>query len=306
MRSHSMSREHWIALTSVPGVGGKTVTRLLRHFGSTAAILAATPAELAAVPRLSDTQAQAIARLSLSHIEERIAGYEAQGIQVVTWEEPAYPGNLLLTSDAPPVLYLRGALQPTDSRAVAIVGTRQPHPDRAALARQLASELARRGWAIVSGLALGIDAAAHQGALSGGGRTLAVLGSGVDSIYPRRHAKLAAQIVEQGAVLAEVAPGTEITRQNLIARNRLTSGLAKAVIVVQSSADSGTANTARRAREQDRSVFVVIGDGDEQLLAEGNIGLASDAIDVDTLSARLETLEIHRPPDDDPIQPRLV
>jgi len=301
-----MSKIHWVALTSIPGVGGKTVTRLLQHFGSTSAILAASPAELDAVPRLSDTQAQAIARLSLPRVEERIARYEAQGIQVITWEEPAYPGNLLLAADGPPVLYLRGALHPTDNQSVSIVGTRQPHPDKAALAQYLASELARRGWTIVSGLALGIDAAAHQGALSAGGWTLAVLGSGVNNVYPQRHTRLADQIMEQGAVLAEVLPETGITRQNLIARNRLTSGLSKAVIVIQSSADSGTANTARRAREQGRTVFVITGDGDEHLLTEGDIPLAPDSINVDELSARLDALEIRRPPDDAPIQPRLV
>ena len=300
-----MSKAHWVALASVPGVGGKTVTRLLAHFGSVWAIFAASEAELAAVPRLGAEQARAIASLSLEQIEKRMARYEAADIRLITWEEADYPANLLLINDAPPLLTVRGDLLPSDNRAVAIVGTRQPHPESADLARQLAADLAQRGWTVVSGLALGIDAAAHQGALKGGGRTLAVLGSGVDTVYPERHTELAASISESGAVLAEVMPETRVSRQTLLARNRLTSGLSRAVIVVQSNTDSGSAHTARRAMEQGRQVLAITGGEDGHLLATGAAPLDPDNLDIDELSERLDAVQLQAQPGD-PTQPRLL
>lgn len=299
-----MTKAQWAALASVPGVGGKTVTRLLAYFGSVSAIFAASAEELAAVPRLATEQAQAIANLSLEPFEARIADYEAAGIRLITWEEPDYPANLLLINDAPPLLMVRGDLRLADNRAVAIVGTREPHPTSADLAYELAAEFARYGWTVVSGLALGIDAAAHRGALSEGGRTLAVLGSGVDTIYPKNHTKLAKAIGEQGAVLSEVLPEARVSRQTLLARNRLTSGLSRAVIVVQSNSDSGSAHTARRALEQGRLVLAITNGEDEHLLAAGAEALDPARIDVGTLCDRLAAIELHPQPGE-PTQPRL-
>jgi DNA processing protein len=299
-----MTKAHWVALASVPGVGGKTVTRLLAHFGSVSAIFAASTEELAAVPRLATEQAQTIASLSLEPFEARIADYEAAGIRLITWEESAYPANLLLINDAPPLLLVRGDLLPADNRAVAIVGTREPRPVSADLAYELAAEFARCGWTVVSGLALGIDAAAHRGTLSEGGRTLAVLGSGVDTIYPRNHTKLAKAISEQGAVLSEVLPEARVSRQTLLARNRLTSGLSRAVIVVQSSADSGSAHTARRALEQGRLVLAITNGQDDHLLAAGAEALDPTHIDVGSLCDRLDSSELNPQPGE-PTQPRL-
>jgi DNA processing protein len=223
--------------------------------------------------------------------------FAERGIQVITWEDADYPPNLLRCDDAPPALFVRGALHSADTRAVAIVGTRTPRPEGARLARQLAFELAQRGWTVVSGLALGIDAAAHQGALDAVGRTLAVLGCGVLRMYPPANLSLAESILKHGAVLSEFHPETGVNAQNLIARNRITSGLSRAVIVVQSGEDSGSMSTARRAWQQRRAVFAVTGgdQGCETLLANGAEPLNPAVLDWDLLSARLEQVEVPSP-----------
>jgi DNA processing protein len=220
------------------------------------------------------------------------------GIRVITWEDATlYPQNLLLCDDAPPVLFTRGNPQPSDSRAVAIIGTRTPRPESAELAQTLAYELASRGWTIVSGLALGIDAAAHHGALAANGRTLAVLGSGLMRVYPPANHDLAHRIAADGVLLSELHPDEKVSPQHLIARNRITSGLSRAVIVVQSGEDSGSMSTARRARQQGRTVFAVLGGdaGCEALLADGAHALEPAALDFDALHVHLTGLSLTAP-----------
>ena len=284
-----MSTAHWVALATTARVGGKTITRLLAHFGSLEAILSATPEELIRVPRVGPRTAAAIASIDLGATEAEIARLAEQDVRILTWEDAAYPPNLLRCDDAPPVLFLRGELAPAHSQAVAIVGTRQPEERAASLAYRMGYELARRGWTIVSGLAIGVDTAAHRGALAAGGRTLAVLGSGVLNVYPRRNRSLAGAIMGSGVVLAEVHPEAAVSPQNLIARNRITSGLSRAVIVVEAAEDSGSLSTARRARQQGRKVFTVTGGdaGCEELLAAGAEALDPETIDWDALAERL-------------------
>ncbi len=288
-----MSVLHWAALARTGLVGGRTMTRLLERFGSAEAAIATSPMELEQVPGIGPATAAAIASLDMRVVEADCARFRDQGITIVTWQDREhYPGNLLLCDDAPPVLFVRGSLQRSDNRSVAIVGTRAPHPVSARLAYHLAGELASRGWCIVSGLALGIDGEAHRGALAAGGRTLAVLGSGVLWMYPPAHAKLAAEIMRQGAVLSELYPDIRVSPQNLIARNRITSGLSRAVIVVQSGEDSGSMSTARRARQQGRLVMAVVGgdQGCQSLLDEGAEALPPEGIDWDALAARLDAI----------------
>lgn len=264
-----MGRAYWAALAAWAGVGGKTMTALLRHFGSLEAVLAAPAQELMRVHGVGPQTAAAIRRLDIAAVEDELARLADQGIAVLTWEDAGYPTNLLRCADAPPVLFVRGALDPQDGRAVAIIGTRTPAPESTRLAEHIAAMLAERGWTVVSGLALGIDAAAHRGALQAGGRTLAVLGSGVAAVYPPAHARLAEIIAQQGALLSEVHPLASVSRQSLIARNRITSGLSRAVIVVQSGGvDSGSMSTVRRALEQGRAVWA-IGGGNADLLEAG-------------------------------------
>jgi DNA processing protein len=205
-----------------------------------------------------------------------------------------YPANLLKCEGAPPVLFVRGSFDQRDSLAVAIVGTREPQPESAELAYALGCELAARGWAVISGLALGIDAAAHRGALTSGGRTIAVLGSGLRRVYPPVHEELAIQIAAHGAVISELPPDEQVSAQTLIARNRITSGLSRAVIVVQSGEDSGSMSTARKARIQNRGVFAVLGGdtGCDALIASGAAPLNPDKINYDELSERLEGIQI--------------
>jgi DNA processing protein len=300
-------RAAWLGLALAGGVGGRTVTRLLRHFGSLEAALAAPRDALLAVPGVGPQTARAIAAVDLPAAEAALASLVADGVHVLAWPDPAYPSNLLYTADAPPVLFVRGTLAVVDSRAVAIVGTRSPTPRSAELAHTLGCGLARLGWTVVSGLALGIDAAAHRGALSAGGRTLAVLGSGVLSVYPKRHADLAAEVAAQGALLCEVHPRAHVSRPSLIARNRITSGLSRAVIVVQSSTDGGSLNTARWARGQGRAVFSIVGGGEggDALIEAGAYPLDPDHLDFDALSAQLDAAPL---PDQrtSPDQPRLL
>jgi DNA processing protein len=283
-------RAAWVALALVGGVGGRTVTRLLRRFGSLEAALAAPQDALLAVPGVGPHTARAIAAADLPAAADALAALAADGVRALTWGDAAYPANLLYTLDAPPVLFVRGALAAADSRAVAVVGTRSPTARSAELAHTLACGLARLGWTVVSGLALGIDAAAHRGALSAGGRTLAALGSGVLSVYPARHADLAAEVAAQGALLCEVHPHARVSRPALIARNRITSGLSRAVIVVQSSEDSGSLNTAHWARKQGRAVFAIVGGGQggDALIEAGATPLDPDRLDLDALSAQLD------------------
>ncbi len=294
-----MSKLHWAALTTAARLGGRTVTRLLRHFGSLEAVFSASEEELRHIAGIGPAAAQAIRSIDLAAFEAQIAAAMREGIQLVTWEDARYPPLLLRSPDAPPVLYVRGTLYPADSHAVAVVGTRSPGPASAHLAHQIACELAARGWTIVSGLAIGIDTAAHQGALHAGGRTLAVLGSGLRAIYPQRNIPLAEAVAESGALVAEVYPDAPITPQTLVARNRITSGLSRAVIVVQSERDSGSVVTARRAWQQGRRVYAVLGSegsGLDDLVEQGAVPLEPGQIDWDALSEEIDGLEIS-PPD---------
>jgi DNA processing protein len=289
-----MSKVHWVALAMTGRIGGKTMTRLLSHFGSLEAAIEATPEELKRVPYVGEATARAISLIDLPRVKALCAELTRQGIEAITVEDMRYPANLLKCEGAPPVLFVRGSFDQRDSLAVAIVGTREPQPESAELAYALGCELAARGWAVISGLALGIDAAAHRGALTSGGRTIAVLGSGLRRVYPPVHEELAIQIAAHGAVISELPPDEQVSAQTLIARNRITSGLSRAVIVVQSGEDSGSMSTARKARIQNRGVFAVLGGdtGCDALIASGAAPLNPDKINYDELSERLEGIQI--------------
>lgn len=180
------------------------------------------------------------------------------GIRVVTWNEPHYPGSLLTLTDCPPALWFRGTLDALAAPAVAIVGSRAASPTALETARRLGADLASRGVTVISGLARGVDSAAHRGALSAG-RTVAVLGSGLDIIYPREHASLAAQIAETGLIVSEYPPSTPPLDFHFPQRNRLISGLSRAVVIVEAAEKSGSLITAACALEQGRDVMAVPG-----------------------------------------------
>jgi DNA processing protein len=181
------------------------------------------------------------------------------GLTVLVWGDPEYPPRLHAIASAPPVLYLRGRLEPEDEAAVAVVGSRRATAYGADMARELARELGRRGLTIVSGLARGIDAAAHRGAIEVGARTVAVLGNGLDQVYPAEHRGLADGVAEAGAVISEFPLGTAPLRPHFPRRNRIISGLSLGVVVVEAGVESGALITAHHALDQGREVFAVPG-----------------------------------------------
>ena len=288
----SSSLVGWVALCLVPRIGGRTLAALLKTFGSPRAIFEASEAELLSVKRIGTRTVAAIQSIDLEAVEAQIRIWHAQQVTLLTWQDTAYPAPFLDLYSRPPLLFARGALRQDWSRVVAIVGTREPTNTYELLAESLARELAARGWLVVSGLARGIDTAAHRGALMTG-RTVAVLGGGVDAVYPTRNRSLAEAIIREGAIYAEVPPGTVPSVGTLMARNRLISGLSKALIVVQAGIESGSMEAARRARQQGRHVFTfddAAFEGNQALLQMEGIPLAPDFSDWDGLADLLDNL----------------
>lgn len=281
-----MSKVHWLALSTLQGVGSVTVRKLIERFGSVEAIFDAPDADLLCVPRITAEVVARLRAISLNDLEVELTSLVDEGLQVITWDDAIYPVNLKQVQNAPPLLFMRGELQERDAQAVAIVGTRQPTSQADRLAEMLARELAARGLTIVSGLAVGIDTAAHRGALQAkNGRTLAVLGSGLRAIHPHQNISLAEEIVQHGALFSELAPNTRVRGANLMARDRIISGLSLAVIVVEAKEKSGSLDTANKARHQERLLFAVPGSpGTDALLASGAKALQPQAIDFDGLS----------------------
>ncbi|MCL4193881.1 MAG: DNA-processing protein DprA [Thermoguttaceae bacterium] len=254
-----------LRLSMVAGVGPKMRHTLLERFGNPAAVLAAAPSELRSVagvgPKLMERITAAPREIDA---EGEIEFCRERGVAILTENDPRYPNVLREIHDPPGVLFVRGAILPQDALSIAIVGTRHPTPYGIRQAERLAASLARAGLTIVSGLARGIDAAAHRGALSAGGRTIAVLGSGVLNIYPPEHVKLAEEVAAQGALLSESPPRAAPLPGVFPQRNRVISGLTLGTIVVEAGDRSGALITARQAMEQGREVFAVPGRVDDR------------------------------------------
>jgi len=252
-------RQYWVGFNLVKGIGSVRLQALLDHFGDVETAWRAPSASLREAglsPKLVETINQVRTSVSLDKVWERL---DHLGIEVLTWDDQGYPQRLKEIDQPPPVLYLRGRLLPEDSWAVAMVGTRRITAYGRQVTEELAGALARHGLTIVSGLARGVDALAHQGALDAGGRTLAVLGNGVDRIYPPENRRLAERILECGALISDYPPGTPPDGINFPPRNRIISGLSMAVVVVEAGQQSGALITAEFAAEQGREVFAVPG-----------------------------------------------
>ncbi len=252
-------KAYWVGFNLVKGIGAVRLRNLIQHFGDVETAWHASPQEMRAAglgPKLIETMQQVRAGVSLELVWERV---HSLGIQVLTWEDEAYPRRLKEIDQPPPVLYLRDDLQPEDEWAVAIVGTRGITAYGRQVTAEIASVLARRGVTVISGLTRGVDAEAHKATLNAGGRTLAVLGSGVDQIYPPEHRQLANQIIASGALMSDYAPGTPPDGVNFPPRNRIISGLSMAVIVIEAGERSGALITAEFAADQGREVFAVPG-----------------------------------------------
>lgn len=249
---------YWAGFHRVPFVGPTRIERLLRRFGSLERAWNATPGELRAV--LDERAVENVLKTrSTIVLDAEMDRYQRAGIAVISRVDPSYPRLLAQIPAPPPVLYVRGELLPRDEVAVAIVGTRRATAYGREVTSRLAADLAAAGITIVSGLARGVDAVAHHAALQAGGRTIAVLGSGPDVIYPPEHQRLAEQIIANGAVLADYPPGRKPDAPNFPARNRIISGLSLGVVIAEAPARSGALITADFAADQSRDVFVVPG-----------------------------------------------
>ncbi len=246
-------------------------------FHSPQAILEASPDRLRGIPGLHpETLHRLIAVREDPASADGIAAVEASGARILSFEDAEYPGNLREIPDPPPVIFLRGGIVPEDERSIAVIGSRKASAYGVAVCARLVRALVKHGFSIVSGMAKGVDAAAHWAALAEGGRTLAVLGTGVDVVYPKANGRLFETLRDRGVLLSEFLPGTGPLARNFPRRNRIISGLAMGVLVVEAAERSGTMITVRTALEQGREVFAVPGDvrspvsrGTHRLIKEG-------------------------------------
>jgi len=247
----------WLRLTLIPGLGGETQRKLLAAFGLPDAIFAAGRLAARAV---AGNRADLLFDFDPSEGVDRSLAWAAQpGQHIVTLADADYPKALLEIADPPCLLYVRGNPVLLRRRGLAMVGSRNATPQGMQTAENFAKTLAARGLAIISGLALGIDAASHRGALAAGGETIAVIGTGADRLYPARNRELALAIAEHGAIVSEFPLGTPAIAANFPRRNRIISGLSRGVLVVEAAPESGSLITARLAAEQGREVFAIPG-----------------------------------------------
>lgn len=260
MMSQPDTLEDWLALHLIPGLGNLTFKKLLEKFGNPARVLGASVTELLEVEGLRREIARRISKSEFSLPPSKVLrSLEQGGARVIIYTDPVYPEALKEIHDPPMVLYLRGLEIPKKAIFLAIVGSRGPTPYGVRVAENLSQGLARRGVGIVSGLARGIDSAAHWGCLGGHGFTVAVLGTGIDIVYPQSNKKLFEDIAAKGAVITEFPPGTPPEPRNFPIRNRIISGLSRGVVVVEATMNSGSLITASVALEQGREVYAVPG-----------------------------------------------
>ncbi len=274
---HSDDYIGWLALALTPGLGARTAGKLLRQFGSPDAIFGASLTALEA-QNLPAAVAQALhSHRPLSDAARELAQVQAINCRLLTWDEPEYPARLREIYDPPPLLYVRGNIELLNRHTISVVGARRPTPYGNQMAERLSKDLADRGLVISSGLARGIDACAHKGALaSARGATIGVLGCGIDIVYPKENRKIFEQMEQRGAIISEFPIGTFPAPQNFPIRNRIIAGMALGVVVVEGAQYSGSLITARLAMEFGREVFGVPGHvtqpasfGPNQLIKQG-------------------------------------
>jgi len=309
-------KRYWVAFNRVHGIGAVRFAALLEHFGDLERAWEASSEALLASGIGPHTVRRLVESRTSIDPDDEMEHLERAGVDVLTWLDEAYPPLLRQADNAPPVLYIRGRLEAADHDAVAVVGTRRPTPYGQSAARDIAATLAVHGVTVVSGLARGIDAYAHHAALEAGGRTLAVLGSGLDEIYPAEHRRLAEEIAAKGALLTDYALGTRPEAANFPPRNRIISGLARAVVVVEAGEESGALITARFAADQGRDVFAVPGSiynrasrGTNRLIQEGATPLLTpdDVLtSLRTAPARASLTSEDAPSSDDPVEQAIL
>ncbi len=247
---HSEIRD-WIALRLTPGIGNVACKNLLETFSTPERILNASDEQLAEIEGISPKIIAALRSCRKNpEIERELEKLTGTDIAIITYNDPEYPQTLKNIYDPPPFLYIRGKLEPEDSSAIAVVGSRRASDYGLRAASDISRELADAGLTIVSGMAAGIDSAAHRGALASKGRTIAVLGCGADVCYPAENRRLYDRIAQTGAIVSEYAPGTGPDAYHFPARNRIISGLARGILVIEAGPKSGSLITARLALEQ--------------------------------------------------------
>jgi DNA processing protein len=281
MQTNSDTALAWIGLSSIPGVGRITFRKLVGLFGSPERALSASYEDLRKIGMLSDKIASAIRSFPWQENAKREIEKAAEAnITILTADSAAFPESLRNTPDPPPYLYVKGALRAEDRNAIAIVGTRKPTHYGMTVTRRIASELSSAGFTIVSGMARGIDTQAHRGALAARGRTIAVLGCGIDVIYPPENKGLMEEICSagRGAVVTENPFGTQPESGYFPARNRIISGLSRGTVIIEAAEDSGSLITAKYTLEQDRKLYAVPGNigsltskGTNSLIKQGAI-----------------------------------
>jgi DNA processing protein len=280
-------RDAFLALNMIPKLGPVRIRSLLERFGTASAILSASPKALREVPGVGEEVAGAVVHWEKhADIEREVERARATNTTILTIADAGYPAHLRQIHDPPTVLYVRGELLDRDRTAIAIVGTRKPSHYGTSCAKKLSYQLAYAGVTVVSGLARGVDTDAHLAALAAQGRTVAVIGSGLDALYPPENAELAAKIAEAGAVLSEFPMATQADRQTFPMRNRIVSGLSMGVLVVEAGVRSGALITAMQAGEQGRAVYAIPGRmdtpaalGSNRLIQQG-AKLVMDARDI--------------------------
>ena len=251
----------WLALTRIKGLGCISFKKLASHFADPTQSLSATAAELSAIEGIDRKAVDGLlAFTQWDEAEQEVQRAEEAGVKIIPFGSAIYPARLRSIADPPPCLYVKGEIRREDDKAVAVIGTRSASHYGRRVTRDLCRGLASLGFTVISGMARGIDGVAHDEALNAGGRTIAVLGSGVDRAYPPEHRKLYHRISENGAVISELPLGAPPLAFNFPARNRLISGLSAGVVVVEATEKSGSLITAAIALEQGREVFAVPGE----------------------------------------------
>ncbi len=251
---------YWLALALTPGLGPTRIKKLIEHFGAADRVFQASLTELEATG-MRAVSAQSIATgKSLELAQQECVKAAEAGAKIISLSDPEYPSRLKEIYDPPVVMFVRGSVEVLAQPGIAMVGTRHPTPYGSGMAERLSTDLAARGLVVISGLARGIDTASHRGAVAAKGKTVAVLGTGIDVMYPRENTRLAEQIVAfGGALITEFPVGTSPTPQNFPIRNRIISGMSAGVLVVEAAEYSGTRITSRCALEQNRDVYAVPG-----------------------------------------------
>jgi DNA processing protein len=251
----------WLALTRIKGLGCISFKKLASHFADPTQSLSATAAELSAIEGIDRNVVDGLlAFTQWEEVEQEVRRANQAGVKIIPFGSEFYPARLRSIADPPPCLYVKGEICQEDDKAVAVIGTRSASHYGRRVARDLCRGLVSLGFTVISGMARGIDGVAHDEALNAGGRTIAVLGSGVDRAYPPEHQKLYHRISESGAVISELPLGAPPLAFNFPARNRLISGLSAGVVVVEATEKSGSLITAAIALEQGREVFAVPGE----------------------------------------------